>query len=100
MQGSWSRKVTPRACGPYRARTKGKVESGVKYVKRNALARRSFPSFAALEEHLARWTARVDRRVHKTTYERPIDRFDRVEKSVLRALPAQPLRVRERRLTR
>ena len=92
--------VTPRACGPYRARTKGKVESGVKYVKRNALARRSFPSFAALEEHLARWTARVDRRVHKTTYERPMDRFDRMEKSVLRALPAQPLRVRERRLTR
>src|SRR5216684_3882062 len=29
---------TPRACQPYRARTKGKVESGVKYVKRNALA--------------------------------------------------------------
>jgi transposase len=29
---------TPRARQPYRARTKGKVESGVKYVKRNALA--------------------------------------------------------------
>jgi transposase len=27
---------TPRACQPYRAKTKGKVESGVKYVKRNA----------------------------------------------------------------
>src|SRR3989442_5505049 len=40
--------VVPRACGPYRARTKGKTESGVKYVKRNALAGRSFPSFAAL----------------------------------------------------
>ena len=30
------------ACGPYRARTKGKTESGVKYVKRNALAGRVF----------------------------------------------------------
>jgi transposase len=33
---------TPHACQPYRARTKGKVESGVKYVKRNALAGRRF----------------------------------------------------------
>jgi len=35
---------TPRACAPYRARTKGKDESGVKYVKRNALAGHSFRS--------------------------------------------------------
>ena len=36
--------VQPRACQPYRARTKGKIESGVKYVKRNALAGRRFAS--------------------------------------------------------
>src|SRR5262245_7746047 len=30
---------TPRLCRPYRERPKGKVESGVKYVKRNALLR-------------------------------------------------------------
>jgi hypothetical protein len=47
--------VQPRACAPYRARTKGKVQSGVKYVKRNALAGRPFASFAALEQHLAAW---------------------------------------------
>lgn len=92
--------VTPRACGPYRARTKGKVESGVKYVKRNALAGRRFASFAALEEHLARWMARVDHRVHKTTHERPLERFERAEKTALRPLPARPLPVRERRLSR
>jgi transposase len=28
---------TPRLCSPYRAQTKGKVESGVKYVRRNFL---------------------------------------------------------------
>lgn len=33
----------PRACAPYRARTKGKTENGVGYVKRNAVAGRSFP---------------------------------------------------------
>ena len=34
--------VQPRACAPYRARTKGKTEAGVKYVKRNALADQAF----------------------------------------------------------
>ena len=92
--------VTPRACRPYRARTKGKVESGVKYVKRNGLAGRGFESFAVLEAHLARWSARVDRRVHKTTREKPEDRFERLERAALRPLPERPLPVRERRLTR
>ena len=69
---------TPRACQPYRARTKGKVESGVKYVKRNALAGRRFASWAALEAWLEEWAATVsDVRVHGTTHERPIDRFAR-----------------------
>ena len=92
--------VTPRACRPYRARTKGKVESGVKYVKRNAIAGRDFESFAALEGHLTRWSARVDRRVHKTTHEKPVDRFEHAERAALRPLPERPLPVRERRLTR
>ena len=51
--------VRPVACAPYRARTKGKDERGVGYVKRNAIAGRSFPSWAALEAHLARWTREV-----------------------------------------
>lgn len=92
--------VTPRACGPYRARTKGKVESGVKYVKRNGLAGRRFTSFAELEAHLAAWCDRVDRRIHKTTHERPVDRFERSERVTLRPLPARPLISRGRRLSR
>jgi len=70
--------VTPRACQPYRARTKGKVESGVKYVKRNALAGRRFVSWDALNTWLEEWMATVaDQRVHGTTHERPIERFAR-----------------------
>ena len=34
----------PRACAPYRARTKGKTESGVSYVKKNAIAGRRIAS--------------------------------------------------------
>ena len=72
--------VAPRACRPYRARTKGKTESGVGYVKRNAIAGRSFDSFAALEAHLATWMIDADTRIHGTTHERPLDRFERDER--------------------
>ncbi len=92
--------VQPRACAPYRARTKGKVESGVKFVKRNALAGRTFPSFAALEQHLTQWMDEADQRVHGTTHERPCDRFVRDEHAALRALPARPLPRREQRVRR
>src|SRR5437867_3695429 len=92
--------VVPRACGPYRARTKGKTESGVKYVKRNALAGRSFPSFAALGAHLVQWMREADQRVHGTTFEVPRVRFEREEGARLRPLPARTLVVRERRLRR
>jgi transposase len=60
----------PRACRPYRARTKGKDERGVAYVKKNAIAGREFDSWAELEAHLVRWTREVaDLRVHGTTGE-------------------------------
>jgi hypothetical protein len=54
------------------------VESGVKYVKRNALAGRRFASWDALNAWLAEWMVTVaDQRVHGTTHERPIERFAR-----------------------
>jgi transposase len=92
--------VVPRACRPYRARTKGKTESGVKYVKRNAVAGRAFESFAALEAHLVEWTREADARIHGTTHEVPMVRFDRDEKQALRSLPSRPLPARQRRITR
>jgi hypothetical protein len=89
--------VAPHACAPYRARTKGKTEAGVKYGKRNALAGRSFESFAHLAEHLLEWMYEADRRVHGTTGERPIDRFEQQERAALRPLPTNPLAMREQR---
>jgi transposase len=77
-----------RACAPYRPRTKGKDERGVGYVKRNAIAGRSFESFAALEAHLASWTREIaDQRVHGTTGEAPMERFVRDEAARLKPLP-------------
>jgi transposase len=92
--------VEPRACAPYRARTKGKTESGVKYVKRNALAGREFDSFAGLEQHLGAWTVAADMREHGTTHEAPRARFDRDEHHRLMPLPARPTPVRTRRVWR
>jgi transposase len=92
--------VTPKACGPYRARTKGKTESGVKYVKRNALAGRDFEDFGAMEKHLEQWMAEADERVHGTTHERPRERYEREEKAALRPLPSRPVPSRQQRLKR
>jgi len=91
---------TPRACQPYRARTKGKVESGVKYVKGNALAGRRFGSWEALNAWLEEWCLTVaDQRVHGTTHERPIDRFARETLAPLGARsPYRYEHVRQRRV--
>ncbi len=67
---------TPRLCQPYRAQTKGKVESGVKYVKRNFVPGRVFADLDDFNRQLAAWQAEVaDLRIHGTTHQRPIDRF-------------------------
>lgn len=76
--------LTIRLCRYYRAQTKGKVESGVKYVKRNALAGRRFADFDTLNAWLLKWCLTVaDERVHGTTHERPSERFVRAEAAVL-----------------
>src|SRR5690606_38618747 len=60
--------IVARACAPFRARTKGKTENGVGYVKKNAIAGHAFESWAAMEAHLARWQREVaDVRIHGTT---------------------------------
>lgn len=95
----WS--VLPRACAPYRARTKGKDERGVGYVKRNAIAGHRFDSVEALQAHLLRWMREVaDVRVHGTTGEPPIERFTRVEAAALKPLAARAPFLQVRELTR
>lgn len=67
---------SPRACAPYRARTKGKDERGIGYVKRNAIAGRRFASWGAFVAHLEQWNREIaDVRVHGTTGELPLVRF-------------------------
>lgn len=78
----------PKACLPYRARTKGKDERAVSYVKHNAIAGREFISWDALERHLDYWMTEVsDCRIHGTTGTAPIERF---EEEALRPLTGRP----------
>jgi transposase len=89
--------VEIKLCRYYRAQTKGKVESGVKYVKRNALIGRRFRDLDHLNEWLEEWSLTIaDERVHGTTHERPSERFRRAEASALIAVDLRPAPERER----
>lgn len=97
----------PKLCKPYRARTKGKVESGIKYVKRNffALYGRKFSTLEELNEKLEAWCLEVaDERIHGTTHEQPGCRFKeerlsplngkapyRIEVPITRIIPSDAL---------
>ena len=91
----------PRACAPYRARTKGKTESGVGYVKKNAIAGHSFATWEAFEAHLARWERDIANvRIHGTTGEVPMVCFERDEAHRLKPLGGRPSFGALRELTR
>lgn len=79
---------TPKACRPYRARTKGKDERMVEYIKYNFFVRyTAFESWAHLNQLAEYWLKDVaDPRVHGTVKEVVGERFLR-EKPTLSALP-------------
>lgn len=82
--------TAPVACPPYWPRAKGKVESGVKYVKTSFLTGRTFETIEDLNEQLDAWLdATANVRVHGTTGERPVDRYAR-EVEFLRPTAAVP----------
>jgi transposase len=83
---------TPRACRPYRAKTKGKVERPIRYVRESFIYGRDFLGDADLEEQASHWLAEIANvRLHRTTLERPIARFER-EKPTLLPLAERPYR--------
>jgi transposase len=82
-----------RACRPYRARTKGKVERPIRYVRENFFYGRTFLNDDDLNAQALQWMEQVANvRVHGTTEERPIQRFDREERMALKPLAPRPYR--------
>jgi transposase len=83
----------PRACRPYRAKTKGKVERPISYVRRSFVYGREFLGDSDLNARALRWLETVANvRDHRTTREQPIVRLERDERAVLRSLAARPYR--------
>ena len=77
---------------PNRPRTpqhKGKVESGVHYIKRNFLAGQTFTDLTEANAKALAWVEKIaSQRIHGTTKAKPAERFEGVEKLALQPLPA------------
>lgn len=84
---------TPRLCRPYRAQTKGKVESGIKYVRRNflcGLQGREPSGLDDLNAQLRAWVWQVaNQRVHGTTHE-PVAARWMIDQLSLQPLDGRP----------
>jgi transposase len=66
----------PHPCQPYRAQTKGKVESGVKYVRRNFWVGLKYIDLTDLNQRAWEWLEAVANiRIHGTTGEMPFARL-------------------------
>jgi transposase len=82
----------PRACRPYRAKTKGKVERPFRYVREDFFLGGSFRNLDDLNGQLRHWLDSVaNPRVHATT-RRVVNEAFAAEQPFLRPLPLAPYR--------
>jgi len=82
-----------RACRPYRARTKGKVERPIGYVRQSFFYGREFLNDEDLNQQALSWTQRTaNTRLHRTIGEAPQMRFERDERATLQGLAPRPYR--------
>lgn len=78
-------------CPPADPKKKGRVESGVKYVKRNFMPLRDFRSLSDANRQLKDWILQTaGNRIHGTTKQKPLSAFIETEKPLLTALPDVP----------
>lgn len=78
-------------CPPYSPQMKGRVESGVKYLKGNFLPLRTFTSLIDANRQLRAWAEEeAGQRIHGSTRAKPFERFREVERSALQPLPLRP----------
>lgn len=80
----------PIPCRVRKPQEKGKVESGIKYVKNNFFAGRKFETYDSLVERLNEWRDnKCNVRIHGTTKKKPKEIFESEEKDKLLRLPIQ-----------
>jgi len=83
----------PLPCRVRRPNDKGKVESGIKYVKNNFFLGRTFRNEQELKERLNRWCNRINYRIHGTTRKVPREVFEKEEKKKLKPLPQEEFKL-------
>ena len=76
-----------RLCRPYRAKTKGKIERVVHFVKHNFLYGNTFNSFEDLNRSALQWLKKVNNREHGTTHEIPSIRLLSEELTPIKSFP-------------
>jgi hypothetical protein len=82
----------PKACRPYRAKTKGKVERPYRYIREDFFLARSFRNLDDLNAQLQHWLDTVaNPRVH-ATIQRVVNEAFAEEKPHLKTLPLLPFR--------
>jgi transposase len=93
----------PKACQPYRAKTKGKVERPYRYIREDFFLGRRFRNLDDLNSQFREWLDEVANvRTHATTRRVVAEHFAE-ERPLLRSLPAGPFQAvlrLERRITR
>ncbi len=73
---------------------KGRVESGVKYVKNNFVPLKTFRSFPDANRQLLSWIMEhAGVRIHGTTFRKPLEVFTETEKPFLQPLPDVPVEI-------
>jgi hypothetical protein len=83
----WGFEISP--CNVRSGNEKGRVENGVGYVKKNLLAGLELADFAAMQPAAMHWVDTVANvRMHETTHQRPIDRFEEERAHLRRLNPA------------
>lgn len=65
----------PKLCRPYRAKTKGKVERAIGYIKDRFFCGRIFTSLEDMNAQLLSWLEVANARIHATTGEAPAERL-------------------------
>lgn len=82
----------PKACRPYRAKTKGKVERPFRYIREDFFLARSFRNLDDLNAQLAQWLATVANPRRHATTGRIVNEAFAEEKLHLKPLPLVPFR--------
>ncbi|OPZ83115.1 MAG: hypothetical protein BWY74_04511 [Firmicutes bacterium ADurb.Bin419] len=80
-------KFSPIPCRVKSPNDKGKVESGIKFVKSNFFKGRIFNGSSDLDQKLKAWNIDKNKRIHGTTRKIPYEVFAEEEKNVLISLP-------------